>query len=111
MRFMLYLSFIGWLWMKMFGKTFDRLKQFRTALRNETHIALILFVMVTALGLLPVAISIAIINTGQEDYVLCNRILFGYLGAALSVFVYQVIKALWEQFQEERFEIFEILKK
>ena len=108
MNYKMYLSFFGWIFMKMFKNTFDNFKKWRDLLRNETGIALLIAVFFTVIGLIPVvAVIIFFIDTGED----ARLVILSYLVFAACSFVYNVIKTLWQCFQEDRKQLFDTLRR
>lgn len=107
----MYLAFFKWCFLKMFSGTFDRLASFRYQLKRgapDSIFAIVGFILVAML----VVIAIVLISAGLfEDTNTVKNIGAGALYVAIFTLVYNIVKAAFECFLEERDRVFDELKR
>ena len=94
--------------MKTFRGTFKNFKRWREMLRYETGMAIMAALVFTVLGCIPLVVTLIMFVDTKEG---ARLLISGYFIFALSVFMYNVIKTLWECFQEEREHVFDTLRE
>lgn len=107
MKFKLIGLFAKWLFMNTFRGCFEAAQDWRKMLRRETGLAIILFVLATALSFVAVGLISAYLFAERETITSIMRV---YLGTVVFTFLYNTFKVLWENFINERARLFEILR-
>lgn len=108
MRYHLILPFIGFLLKKMFSGVFKMNKKYRREM--EQNPGLMLFIG-TVIGTLTVMVLTVITALFLSDHVDVRYMLFTYIGIAVSYILYTFFSIQFNDFLEERQELFDIIKK
>ncbi len=111
MNIKMYLAFFKWCFMKMFGGTFDKLESFRYNLKRgapDSIFAIFGFIIIAVLTMLVSMVTVAFFSDSKELVVLVGASIFWL---SVATFVYNIFKAAFECFLEERERVFEELKR
>jgi hypothetical protein len=107
----MYLAFLKWCFMKLFGGTFDKLASFRYLLKQGAPDSIFAFFAFILISLVSV-IAITLVAAGLfDDINTVKNIGAGAFYTACFTLVYNIVKAAFECFLEEREEVFNTLKK
>ena len=110
MNWRMYLSFLKWCFMKIFGSVFDGAETFRKQLKKgapDSIFACFAFIAITGLSFIVFAILVLwLVGTDATGKYLVE----GYFFAVIFSFIYNIVKAAFECFKVEYEEPFEILK-
>lgn len=107
----MYLAFLKWVFMKMFSGSFNRAEEFRYELKrgdSHTALAIVAYIMISLVSFMIVGALTLWIVTERETI---NMIMSGYFWAVVITFVYNVVRAAFECFLQEREELLDTLKK
>ena len=107
----MYLSFIKWCFVKMFGGTFDKLESFRYQLKQGAPDSIFAFFGFIIISLIAVIVIVIISASLIDDHNTVKNIGAGALYTACFTLVYNIVKAAFECFSEERERVFEELKR
>lgn len=111
MNINMYLAFVKWSFMKMFGGTFDKLESFRYNLKRgapDSIFAIFGFIIIAVLTMLVAMVTVAFFTESSEIVKIVGASIFWI---SVVTFVYNIFKAAFECFLEERERVFEELKK
>jgi len=111
MNIQMYLAFVKWCFMKMFGGTFDKLEAFRYNLKRgapDSIFAVFGFIIIAVLAMLASMLTVAFFTESKELVMLVGASIFWL---SVATFVYNIFKAAFECFLEERERVFEELKR
>ena len=107
----MYLAFFKWVFMKVFSGSFNRAKEFRYELKrgdSHTALAIIAYILMSMVSFMIVGGLALWIVTERETI---SMLMSGYFWLVVIIFVYNVVKAAFECFLEEREELLDTLKK
>jgi hypothetical protein len=111
MNYPMYLAFLKWCFVKTFGSTFDKLASFRYQLKQGAPDSIFAIVGFAIMSLVFVMV-ITLISAGLlDDTNIVKHIFFGSVYLACFTLIYNVVKAAFECFLEEREELIERLKR
>jgi len=111
MNWRMYLAFFGWCFMKIFGGCFVAAENFRNELKKHTAERIF---ATAGYVILSIVFMMVIILTSLwlvEDKATVTMITTGCFWLVLFTFFYNVIKAAFECFLEERERVFDELKR
>jgi len=111
MNYKMYLAFVKWCFMKMFGGTFDKLESFRYNLKRgapDSIFAVFGFIIIAVLAMLA---SMLITAAFTDSTQIVKQVGAGVFWLSVVTFVYNIFKAAFECFLDERQELFDTLKK
>ena len=111
MNYPMYLAFLKWCFVKIFGGTFDTLQRFRYQLKQgapDSIFALFGFVLVS---LLIVGVVTLLSAAFISDHATVRTIGASMFYTACFTLVYNIVRAAFECFLEEREELIERLKQ
>ena len=106
----MYLAFIRWCFMKMFGGTFNKFENFRYELKRgapDSVFATVAFLVLALLGMVAVGLVSIGLEVSHENLGLIAKT---YIYLTVLTFIYNVIKAAFECFLEERESVFDNLR-
>lgn len=107
----MYLAFFKWAFMKMFSGCFNQAADFRYELKKGGHNMALAIVAYIILSVVFFMFSSLLTIWLVPDRATVGLMVSGYLCAIAFTFVYNVVKAAFECFLEEREELFDTLKK
>lgn len=108
----MYLAFFKWCFIKTFGGCFNFARKFREELKKGGHRgqAIAAFLLLSLLGFIVVGgLTLGLVDKDNRET--ASAILEGYFWTTVFTFVYNVVRAAFECFLEEREELIETLKK
>lgn len=111
MNYKMYLAFVKWCFMKVFGGTFDKLESFRYNLKRgapDSIFAVFGFIIVAVLAILVSMLTTAFFTESKELVMVVGASVFWL---SVATFVYNIFKAAFECFLEERQDLFDTLKR
>lgn len=103
-------AFAQWVFMKLFSGSFNRAVEFRYELkRGGAHaaMAIVAYILLSFISLMIVGPLALWLITDRETI---NLFLGGYFWAVIITFVYNVVKAAFECFEDERQDLLEKLR-
>lgn len=111
MNIRMYLAFLKWCFMKIFGGTFIALENFRYELKKgapDSIFAICGFLILSVIALLVTLLLSAWLIEDKETVQLIGASGFWFV---VFTFFYNIVKAAFECFLEERERVFEELKR
>ena len=111
MNVKMYLAFLKWCFVKMFGGTFDKLASFRYQLKQgapDSIFAICGFIILSLITILVTLLLSAWLIDDKGTVVIIGASCFWL---AVFTFVYNIVKAAFECFLDERQELVNTLKK
>lgn len=106
----MYLAFVKWCFMKMFGGTFDKLESFRYNLKRgapDSIFAVFAFIIIAVLTMLVSMVTVSFFTESKNLVMMVGTIIFWL---SLATFVYNIFKAAFECFADDYEESFRILR-
>jgi len=111
MNYKMYLAFLKWCFMKIFGGCFDLAERFRYELKQgapDSIFAICGFLILAVIAILVTLLASAFLIESKETV---GIIAVSCFWLAVFTFVYNIVKAAFECFLAEREELFERLKQ
>lgn len=111
MNIKMYLAFAKWCFMKTFSGCFNKAEMFREELKKgapESIFAIVGFVILSVVAFMIVGLLTVWLVPNRE---IAGPIIGTYLVLNAFTFVYNIVKAAFECFLDERQELFDTLKK
>lgn len=111
MNINMYLAFFKWVFMKMFSGCFNKAEYFREELKKgapDSVFAIVAFVILSVVAFMVVGLMTVWLAPNKE---VAGTIIGTYLVLNAFTFVYNVVKATFECFLDERQELFDTLKR
>ena len=107
----MYLAFFKWCFMNIFGGTFNSLQRFRYQLKQGAPDSIFAIFGFAIMSLVFVMV-ITLISAGLlDDTNIVKHIFFGSVYLACFTLVYNIVKAAFECFLDEREELIKRLKQ
>ena len=111
MNYRMYLAFVKWCFMKIFGGTFNKLESFRYQLKQgapDSILAILGFILISLISVIVITLIAAALI---DDHNTVKNIGAGALYTSIFTLVYNIFKAAFECFLAERERVFEELKR
>lgn len=111
MNYKMYLAFVKWCFMKMFGGTFDKLASFRYNLKQgapDSIFAVFAFIIIAIIAMLVSMVTVVFFTDSKELALMTGSSIFWL---SVATFFYNIFKAAFECFLEERQDLFDTLKR
>lgn len=107
----MYLAFLKWCFMKVFGGAFNKAEQFRYELKKGAPDSIFAICAFIILSLITFLIIVATSAWLIDDKPTVQIIAASVFWTIVATFIYNVIKAAFECFLDEREQVFEELKR
>jgi hypothetical protein len=107
----MYLAFLKWCFMKMFGGCFNKAELFREELKKGAPDSIFAFFAFLILSFITLAAILLTSVALFDDKAIIGMIALTSFWTVIFTFVYNVVKAAFECFLEEREQVFEELKR
>lgn len=103
-------AFLTWVFMKMFSGSFNRAVEFRYELKRGSSHAAMAIVAYILLSIISFMIVGGLTLWAVTDRETIKLFVGGYFWAVIITFVYNVVKAAFECFEDERQELIDRLR-
>ena len=111
MNINMYLAFLKWCFMRMFGGCFNLAEEFRYQLKKGAPDSIFAIVGFLILSLIVIAVTVLLSAWLIEDKNTVRLIAGSCFWLAVFTFVYNIVKTAFECFLDERQELVNTLKK